>query len=126
MPIFDLYFKIFIIFINSKVIRDRPINKSKALYVGVSILDYDLFQVSSFICSHQMVIRGKYGLWHPCKSVLSCSKFIHLPSIYYRSKVEFFSHLLRYVNICKHEVYFLCKGHQSEGNISFVSYLLSM
>ena len=55
---FDLYFKIFIIFINSKVIRDRPINKSKALYVGVGILDYDSFQVqvSSFICSHQMVI----------------------------------------------------------------------
>ena len=41
-------------------------------------------------------------------------------------KLIFFSHLLRYVNICKHEVYFLCKGHQSEGNISFVSYLLSM
>ena len=41
-------------------------------------------------------------------------------------KLNFFSHLLRYVNVCKHDVYLLCKGHQSEGNISFVSYLLSM
>ena len=58
MPIFDLYFKIFIIFINSKVIRDRPINKSKALYVGVGILDYDSFQVQVLFVHIRWLLLG--------------------------------------------------------------------
>ena len=53
-------------------------------------------------------------------SIRAVNLFIYLCSVYCSSKVEFFSQLLRYVNACKHDVYFTYKDHQIGGNIFFL------